>query len=296
MRILYLIRYYNPENDITELAENLNIDINENDLKPIEYFTLERSLIVEEDMKKINKDIILFRNDNKFKTREEKKYKSDKRYLCVKESKLTTLCDMCCKNQLPENDFEYVVKPKLFSQNQKKMKADILIENIDLDIQNEAPLNLDNLIIFNNGGLSTYEISSLEKAKKNKHFNMNIIYGSNQIYIHEEYINYIKEYFKGNNGIVKAKKFQYNNNIRNNISDEDNDSKQVLNNGNDTMQFLNESKEQKINVNLFGNKSSTITNDNIKSSNQKDTINYDFGPVTNSVFKNKNQNIRNTIE
>ena len=73
MRILYLIRYYNPENDITELAENLNIDINENDLKPIEYFTLERSLIDEENMKKINKDIILFRNDNKFKTREEKK-------------------------------------------------------------------------------------------------------------------------------------------------------------------------------------------------------------------------------
>ena len=296
MRLLYLIRYYNPENDISELAENLNMDINENDLKLIEYFSLERSLIDEEDMKKINKDIILFRNNNKYKTREEKENKSDKRYLCVKESKLTTLCDMCCKNQLPENDFEYVVRPKLFNQNQKNMKANILIENLDLDVQSEAPLNLDNLIIYNNGGLSTYEIASLEKAKKNKQFNMNIIYGSNQIYNHEEYINYIKEYFKGNNGIVKAKKYQYNNHIRNNISDEDNESRQVLNNGNDTMQFLNESKEQKINVNLFGNKSSAMTNDNIKSSAQKDTINYDFGPVTNSVFKNKNQNIRNTIE
>jgi len=151
MRILYLIRYYNPENDITELAVNLNIDINENDLKPIEYFTLERSLIDEEDMKKINKDIILFRNNNKFKIREEKEYKSDKRYLCVKESKFTTLCDMCCKNQLPENDFEYIERPKLFNQNRKKMKANILIEYLNLDIESEAPLNLDNLIIYNNG-------------------------------------------------------------------------------------------------------------------------------------------------
>ena len=82
---------------------------------------------------------------------------------------------MCCKNELPQNDFEYVVKPKIFNINNKTSKkinnnkANLLIENIDLDLQSETPLNLDNLIIYNVGGLSTYEISSLEKAKKNKH-------------------------------------------------------------------------------------------------------------------------------
>ena len=295
MRLLYLIRYYNPDNDVSELADNLQLNINENDLKLIEFFTLERSLIDEEDMKRINKDIILFRNKNKYNSREEKENKSDKRYLCVKESKLTTLCDMCCKNELAESDFEYVVKPKLFNQNinTKKNKANLLIENLDLDLQDDMPLNLDNLILYNVGGLSTYEISSLEKAKKNKQFNMNIIYGSNQIYNHEEYINYIKEYFKGNSGIVKAKNYQNNyiNVIKNN-SDEDNDSKEVIKNGNDTLQHLNESNEQRINVNLFNNKGSNISNNNFP----KDTMSYEFGPVTNSVVKDTNQNIRNTIE
>ena len=295
MRLLYLIRYYNPDNDVSELADNLQLNINENDLKLIEFFTLERSLIDEEDMKRINKDIILFRNKNKYNSREEKENKSDKRYLCVKESKLTTLCDMCCKNELPESDFEYVVKPKLFNQNinKTKNKANLLIENLDLDLQDDMPLNLDNLIIYNVGGLSTYEISSLEKAKKNKQFNMNIIYGSNQIYNHGEYINYIKEYFKGNNGIVKAKNYQNNyiNVIKNN-SDDDNDSKEAIKRGNDALQYLNESKEQRINVNLFNNKGSNISNNNFP----KDTMSYEFGPVTNSIAKDTNQNIRNTIE
>ncbi len=59
---------------------------------------------------------------------------------------------------------------------------------------------------------------------------------------------------------------------------------------------MNKSKEKKINVNIFGNKRRAIFNGNIKSSNLNDKNNYDFGPDTNSVVKNKNQNIRNTIE
>ena len=80
-------------------------------------------------------------------------------------------------------------------------------------------------------------------------------------------------------------------------SDEDNDSREVLNTGTNTMQYLNESKEQKINVNLFNNKSS-INNENIKMSsiNNRDTINYDLGPVTNSIIKPQGQNIKNSIE
>ena len=305
IRLLYLIRYYNPDNDINELSEKLEgkITIDENDLKLIEYFTVERSLIDPIDMKRINKSIILFRNKYKYNTKEEKENKGDKRFLCVKESKLTTLCDMCCRNELPEEDFNFVIKPKFlntnFYKNNKNYKANTLIENQDLDLESQIPLNIDNLILFNVGGLSTFEIASLEKANKNKQFNMNIIYGSNQIYNHEEYINYIKEYFKGNSGIIKANNY---NMINNNIIKEDNDSKDYINVENNSIECLNESKEQKINVNLFNNiKSSSITNDFIKNSsinvniNNKDTMSYDNGPL-NSIVKTPNQKIRNTIE
>ena len=302
MRLLYLIRYYNPDNDITELSDQLGdkININEYDLKLIEYFTVERSLIDEDAMNRINKEIILFRNKYKYNTNEEKENKSDKRYLCVKESKLTTFCDMCCKNELPKDDFNYVVPPKLLNtaNYKKNYKANTLIENQDLDLESKIPLNIDNLILFNVGGLSTFEIASLEKANKNKQFNMNLIYGSNQIYNHEEYINYIKEYFKGNSGIIKG-----NNNfipkVKVETSDEDNDSREVLTTEKNPIQYLNESKEQKINVNsIINNKNSIINTENIKMSynTNKDTINYDLGPVANSVIKPQGQNIRNSID
>jgi hypothetical protein len=290
MRILYLIRYYNPDNDMTDLTERLgnSVSITESDLKLIEYFTVERSLIDEEYMKRINKEIILFRNRNKYNTREEKENKSDKRYICVKESKLTTLCDMCCKNELPEGDFEYVLKPKLLNNinhNRKQFKADFLIDNKDLDSQSEMPLNDNNLIIFNVGGLSTYEIASLEKANKNNQFGMNIIYGSNQIYNHREYIEYINDYFKGKSGIVGGndnKKIR-NDDIEDNINNFPQDSSQ------------SELKEQKIN--LFNNSN---VNNNIR--NSKDTMSYDQGPMINFAIKNsisnkpKNNNIRNTMD
>jgi hypothetical protein len=289
MRILYLIRYYNPENDITDLTERLgnSVSITEADLKLIEYFTVERSLIDEEYMKRINKEIILFRNRNKYNTREEKENKSDKRYICVKESKLTTLCDMCCKNELPEGDFEYVLKPKLLNNinhNRKQFTADFLIDNKDLDSQSEIAPNDNNLIIFNVGGLSTYEIASLEKANKNKQFGMNIIYGSNQIYNHKEYIDYIKDYFKGNSGIVGGNN---NKKIRN---DEIEDN--IINFPQDSSQ--SELKEQKIN--LFNNSNANDIR------NSKDTMSYDQGPMMNSAIKNsisnkpKNNNIRNTMD
>jgi hypothetical protein len=127
---------------------------------------------------------------------------------------------------------------------------------------------------------------------------MNLIYGSNQIYNHEEYINYIKEYFKGNSGIIKG-----NNNfipkVKVETSDEDNDSREVLTTEKNPIQYLNESKEQKINVNsIINNKNSIINTENIKMSynTNKDTINYDLGPVANSVIKPQGQNIRNSID
>ena len=301
MRLLFLMRYYNPENDINEITDNLNnkINITNDDLKMIEYFTPERSSIDENIMNRLNKEIVLFRSRNKYNINSENN--KDKRYICVRESKLTTLCDMCCKNELPEDDFTYVIKPKLMNANKinKKYKANILIQNQDLDLQSENMLNIDNLILFNVGGLSTYEISSLEKGIKNKQFNMNLIYGSNQIYNHEEYLKYINDYFKGKSGIVKDMNINVKNNYNNaNESEEDNDSREALkypHNTNNTINILNENQQQKINI----NKNSIISKDNIKTSsiNNRDTQKYDE-IITSSVVntKEENNNIRNTLE
>ena len=301
MRLLFLMRYYNPENDINEITDNLNnkINITNEDLKMIEYFTPERSSIDENIMNRLNKEIVLFRSRNKYNINSENN--KDKRYICVRESKLTTLCDMCCKNELPEDDFIYVIKPKLMNANKinKKYKANILIQNQDLDLQSENMLNIDNLILFNVGGLSTYEISSLEKGIKNKQFNMNLIYGSNQIYNHEEYLKYINDYFKGKSGIVKDMNINVRNNYNKaNESEEDNDSREALkypHNTNNTINILNENQQQKINI----NKNSIISKDNIKTSsiNNRDTQKYDE-IITSSVVntKEENNNIRNTLE
>ena len=286
LRLLYLMRYYNPENDINELTENMEnkINITPDDLKTIEFFTIERSSIDEQDLKRLNKEIILFRNRNKHNSNYENENKNDKRFLCVKESKLTTLCDMCCKNELPEEDFQYVIKPKLMNANKinKKYKANILIQNQDMDLQSENMLNIDNLILFNVGGLSTYEVSSLEKAIKNKQLNMNLIYGSNQIYNHEEYLQYIKDYFKGNSGIVKDININVNKDIKN--YEEENDSRENLNFPHDTIDILNDEKPQyKNNINKNN------------SNNYKDTMTYDGNPA-NSIINVQEKNIRNTLE
>ena len=286
LRLLYLMRYYNPENDINELTENMEnkINITPDDLKTIEFFTIERSSIDEQDLKRLNKEIILFRNRNKYNSNYENENKNDKRFLCVKESKLTTLCDMCCKNELPEEDFQYVIKPKLMNANKinKKYKANILIQNQDMDLQSENMLNIDNLILFNVGGLSTYEVSSLEKAIKNKQLNMNLIYGSNQIYNHEEYLQYIKDYFKGNSGIVKDININVNKDIKN--YEEENDSRENLNFPHDTIDILNDEKPQyKNNINKNN------------SNNYKDTMTYDGNPA-NSIINVQEKNIRNTLE
>ena len=301
MRLLFLMRYYNSENDINEITDNIDnkINITNDDLKMIEFFTPERSSIDENVMNRLNRELILFRGRNKYNINSENN--KDKRYICVRESKLTTLCDMCCKNELPEDDFTYVIRPKLMNANKinKKYKANILIQNQDLDLQSENMLNIDNLILFNVGGLSTYEISSLEKGIKNKQFNMNLIYGSNQIYNHEEYLKYINDYFKGKSGIVKDININVNNNYNATIeSSEKNDSREALKFPNDsnTIDILNENQQQKVNINK---KNSNINKDIIKTSsiNNKENQNYEE-IYTDSIIntKEQNNNIRNTLE
>ena len=298
MRLLFLMRYYNPDNDINEITDNMSnkMNITGDNLKMIEFFSPERCSIDENVMNRLNREIILFRGRNKYSNLNSENRK-DKRYICVRESKLTTLCDMYCKNELPEEDFTYVIKPKLMNVNKinKKYKANILIQNQDLDLQSENMLNIDNLIVFNVGGLSTYEISSLEKGIKNKQFNMNLIYGSNQIYNHEEYLRYIDDYFKGKSGIVKDMNINLNNNYNKTIDIEgENDSREGLKYPQNTNEKLDENQQQKISI----NRNSNITNNIIKTSsiNNKDTLNYG-GIHTSSAFNPDDQNnIRNTLE
>ena len=298
MRLLFLMRYYNPDNDINEITENMSnkMNITGDNLKMIEFFSPERCSIDENVMNRLNREIILFRGRNKYSNLNSENRK-DKRYIFIRESKLTTLCDMCCKNELPEEDFTYVIKPKLMNANKinKKYKANILIQNQDLDLQSENMLNIDNLIVFNVGGLSTYEISSLEKGIKNKQFNMNLIYGSNQIYNHEEYLRYIDDYFKGKSGIVKDMNINLNNNYNKTIDIEgENDSREGLKYPQISIEKLNENQQQKISI----NRTSNITNNIIKTSsiNNKDTLNYG-GIHTSSAFNPDDQNnIRNTLE
>ena len=200
MRILCIIKYYNKESDINSLIniiESDGITFDENEKNIINFFSQENTKINIEILKNIDKYIILHRNKYKDNNQEEIENKKDKRYLCIKESKLTTICDMCTKNELPKDLFEYLEPPSnLCFEN---TKINIFKEN---NIKEEEDNKL-NLILFNIGGLSNYEISSIERANKIEQFNFNLIYGSNNIYNYEEYFQEIKRYLEGSNGIIQ---------------------------------------------------------------------------------------------
>ena len=200
MRILCIIKYYNKESDINSLIniiESDGIKFDENEKNIIKFFSQENTKINIEILKNIDKYIILHRNKYKDNNQEDIENKKDKRYLCIKESKLTTICDMCTKNELPKDLFEYLEPPSnLCFEN---TKINIFKEN---NIKEEEDNKL-NLILFNIGGLSNYEISSIERANKIEQFNFNLIYGSNNIYNYEEYFQEIKRYLEGSNGIIQ---------------------------------------------------------------------------------------------
>ena len=215
MRLLCIIKYYNKESDINNLINIIESDLikfNDNEKNIINFFSIENTKINEEILKNFDKYIILHRNKYKYNTQEEIENKKDKRYLCIKESKITTICDMLSKNEIPKDLFEYLEPP---SNN-------INYENIKINIFNENNIKKDdkekqNLIIYNIGGMSNYEISSLEKSNEIGQFNFNIIYGSNNIYNYEEYFNEIKEYLEGKNGIINENENEEELNLNNEL-------------------------------------------------------------------------------
>ena len=174
MRLLCIIKYYNKESDIKSLIDLLESDtikFSENEKNIINFFVQENTKISNEILKNMDKYIVLHRNKYKYETQEEIDNKKDKRYLCIKESKLTTICDMCSKNELPKDLFEYLELP-----------TNINFENSAINFYNENNIkneeeNKQNLILYNIGGLSNYEISSIDKSNEIGQFNFNIIYG-----------------------------------------------------------------------------------------------------------------------
>ena len=225
MRLLCIIKYYNKESDIKSLIDLLESDtikFNDNEKNIINFFVQENTKMSNEILKNIDKCIVLHRNKYKYETQEEIDNKKDKRYLCIKESKLTTICDMCSKNELPKDLFEYLEPP--ININFENSKINFYSENNIKDEEEEE--NKQNLILYNIGGLSNYEISSIDKSNEIGQFNFNIIYGSNNIYNYQEYFNEIQEYLQGNNGIINKdeneleldinNKFETNNEINDN--------------------------------------------------------------------------------
>ena len=203
MRLLCLIKYNYPEIEIDELytiLETNNIIFSTAEKKIINFLNQGKCLINLDSMEELNKKIISYREKNNYDTNEEKENKNDKRYFYVKESKLTTLCDMCSKNQLPKDLFTFVESPEnIKSQKKFNTKFDMFKGSSEEEDSNEK----QNLILFNIGGLSNYEISSLERGSYINQYDVNLILGSNKIYNCKEYFDELTFYFNGDDKVKR---------------------------------------------------------------------------------------------
>ena len=222
IRLLSITKFFHNDFDIEDAIGTFNDEINNNikikytDKKKINFFSMDNIQIDKDNYNELDKSIISYRLKHNYKTKEEEENKSDKRFVCYKESKLTTLCDMCSKNELPKSLFEFVESPEnLIKVEKKKYKTNYLFD--EDDDNNNINTDKSNLILFNVGGISRYEICSIEKGVLNGQFNYNIIMGANTIYNSENFLNEVDEYLKGNDGIIEIKE----------INDETLDAKDV---------------------------------------------------------------------
>lgn len=191
MRLLCFIKYNFSELNLDKIYNiiNSNIKFSSNDKNLIDFFSPENNPIDPRDLDNLDSSIVSYREETNYNTKRDNEKKDDKRYVYMKESKLTTLCDMCCKNQLPSELFTYVEKPENLKVKKKYLtKFDHLINKTDEEE------NKQYLILFNLGGLSNFEISSLERGEYLEQYDMNLILGGNKIYNYEEYFNEIKDY------------------------------------------------------------------------------------------------------
>ena len=204
IRILCFIKYQYPKISIENLINNIEsgkIKLSETDKKIINFFDKGKCLKNPDIIDQLEDLIISYREENNYDTKEEKENENDKRYPYVKESKLTTLCDMCGKNKLPNAFFSFVEKPENLPEKKVNINLGLFGNNKNDDEEDEK--SKQNLILYNIGGLSNYEIASLEKGVDAGHWGLNLILGANKIYNYKEYFIELNNYMKGNIGIKK---------------------------------------------------------------------------------------------
>ena len=203
-RLLCLIKYYFPKIAIDKLindVESNKIKFTSNDKNLINFFDQGKCLINADIIEQLDKSLITYREKNNYETKEEQENEDDKCYPYIKESKLTTLCDMCSKSSLPKAFFSFVEKPENLPQ--KKIK--INLGNINSKEDEDDDNSNQDLILFNIGGLSNFEIASIEKGLSNGQIGLNLILGANKIYNHEGFCKEITNHLEKKKGIITVK-------------------------------------------------------------------------------------------
>jgi hypothetical protein len=111
-RLLSMLYFFNSEMDlddiIDDINENFDASISKSERKIIKFFNKDNTQINADEYRLVDKEIINFRKNNKHNTKEDNENKNDKRYICYKEAKITTIIEMCSKNQIPNSLFEWV--------------------------------------------------------------------------------------------------------------------------------------------------------------------------------------------
>ena len=201
MRLLCLIKYSYPKINIDDLISNIesnNIKFKENDKNIINFFDKKKCLLNTDVIDQLEQSLVSYRTKNFNQTKEDLENKNDKSYPYIKESKFTTLCEMCSKNELPKTFFSYVEKPENLPQ---KVKINLGLFGSKQEDDNDSN---QNLILYCIGGLSNFEVASMEQGLEIGQWGLNLILGANKIYNYKEFFGEISDYLKGNNGIISV--------------------------------------------------------------------------------------------
>ena len=201
MRLLCLIKYSYPKINIDDLISNIesnNVKFKENDKNIINFFDKKKCLLNTDVIDQLEQSLVSYRTKNYNQTKEDLENKNDKSYPYIKESKFTTLCEMCSKNELPKTFFSYVEKPENLPQ---KVKINLGLFGSKQEDDNDSN---QNLILYCIGGLSNFEVASMEQGLEIGQWGLNLILGANKIYNYKEFFGEISDYLKGNNGIISV--------------------------------------------------------------------------------------------
>ena len=201
MRLLCLIKYSYPKINIDDLISNIesnNVKFKESDKNIINFFDKKQCLLNTDVIDQLEQSLITYRTKNYNQTKEDLENKNDKSYPYIKESKFTTLCEMCSKNELPKTFFSYVEKPENLPQ---KVKISLGLFGSKQEDDNDSN---QNLILYCIGGLSNFEVASMEQGLEIGQWGLNLILGANKIYNYKEFFGEISDYLKGNNGIISV--------------------------------------------------------------------------------------------